>query len=126
VVCAFDYERHARAILAEDVWGYIAGSGADGITRRWNREAFDRLALSGRVLVDMASASTATTLLGMPLDMPIIVAPVAFQKLVYPEGELATVVGASAARAWMTVSCQASATLEEIAQHSATTLLFQL
>ena len=126
VVSAFDYERHARARLPADVWAYISGAGADGITKRWNREAFDRLALSGRVLADMSGASTATELFGMPLDMPLIVAPAAFQMLVHPDGEGATVIGASAAKTWMTVSCQASVSLEEIAAASQTTLLFQL
>lgn len=126
VVSAFDYERHARARLPDDVWAYLAGAGADGITRRWNREAFDRLALAGRVLADMTGASTATTLFGLPLDCPILIAPVAFQKLAHPDGELATVLGASACGAWMCVSCQASVRLEEIAAASQTTLLFQL
>ena len=126
IVSAFDYERHARARLPTDVWAYIDGAGADGITKRWNREAFDRIPLAGRILADMSEASTATSLFGMEMDMPIILAPTAFHMLVHPEGERATVVGASAAKAWMSVSCQASVSLEEIAAVSETTLLFQL
>ena len=123
---AFDYERHARAMLPADAWAYLCGAGADGITRRWNREAFDRRALAGRVLADMAGASTAATLFGLQLDCPVLIAPVAFQKLAHPDGELASVVGASACGAWMCVSCQASVALEEIAAAARTTLLFQL
>ena len=52
VVSAADYERHARERLSADVWAYVAGAGADGATRRWNREAFDSLKLAGRVLAD--------------------------------------------------------------------------
>jgi 4-hydroxymandelate oxidase len=126
VVCACDYERHARAKLPADVWAYIAGAGADGLTRRWNREAFDNLKLAGRVLADMAQASTASTLLGGHLPCPIILAPVAHQKLAHPDGEIATVLGASAASAWMVVSTLASVTIEEIAKASRTTLWFQL
>lgn len=126
VVSAYDYERHARAKLPDDVWAYIAGAGADGLTRRWNREAFDNLRLAGRVLADMTQASTASILFGERLQYPIILAPVAYQKLAHPDGELATVLGASAASIWMTVSTLSSVTIEEIAKASQTILWFQL
>ena len=126
VVCAFDYERHARALLPEDVWAYIAGAGGDGLTRRRNREAFDRLELAGRVLADMEGATTVGTLFGMGLPFPILLAPVAHQKLVHPEGELATALGASACGAWMCVSTLASTTIEEIAAAAQSPLVFQL
>ena len=125
-VSAADYERHARARLPADVWAYVAGAGADGLTQRWNREAFDTRRLVGRVLADMRAASTQSTLFGAPLPYPILLAPVAHQKLVHPEGELAAVLGASAASAWMTVSTLAGTSLEEIAKESGTTLWFQL
>lgn len=126
VVSAADYERHARERLPADVWAYIAGAGADGLTQRWNREAFDRRRLAGRVLADMSGASTESTLLGKPLAAPILIAPVAHQKLVHPDGELATALGASAISAWMTVSTLASVGIEEIAEAAETTLWFQL
>lgn len=125
-VSAADYERYARERLPADVWAYIAGAGADGLTQRWNREAFDRMRLAGRVLADMKGASTETVLFGATLPVPILVAPVAHQKLVHPDGELAALVGASAVSAWMTVSTLASVRLEEIAAASQTTLWFQL
>jgi 4-hydroxymandelate oxidase len=87
VVSAADYERHARATLPADTWAYIAGAGADGLTQHWNREAFDTLRISGRVLADMTNASTASTLFGAPLTCPILIAPVAYHRLVHPDGE---------------------------------------
>ncbi|HRN87108.1 alpha-hydroxy acid oxidase [Hyphomicrobium sp.] len=125
-VSAADYERHAQARLPADVWAYIAGAGADGLTQRWNREAFDGVRLAGRVLADMKAASTESTLFGRELPVPILIAPVAHQKLVHSDGELAAVLGASAVSAWMTVSTLSSVRLEEIAQASQTTLWFQL
>lgn len=125
-VSAADYERHAQMRLPADVWAYIAGAGADGLTQRWNRGAFDSLRLAGRVLADMKGASTETTLLGQPLPVPILVAPIAHQKLVHPDGDLATVIGASAVSAWMTVSTLSSVGLEEVAEAAQTTLWFQI
>ena len=126
VVCADDYARHARSRLPAEIWAYIAGAGADGLTQAWNREAFDQRRLAGRVLADMSGATTACAFLGLAMEHPIIVAPVAYQRLACAEGELATVVGASATKAWMTVSTLASVSIEEIAAHAQTTLIFQL
>lgn len=125
-VSAYDYERYARQLLPADVWAYIAGWGADGITQRANRHAFDSQNLCGRVLTDMRHATTARQLFGRTLAFPIILAPVAFQKLAHSDGELATVLGASAVSAWMTVSTQSSVTLEDVAKAANTTLWFQL
>ena len=100
VVSLADYERHARQILSDPVWAYIAGAGADGLTRRWNREAFDAIRLQGRVLADMRGATTATSLFGREMASPIMLAPVAFQKLVHADGEMATALGAGATGTW--------------------------
>lgn len=121
-----DYERHARAIIPAPSWAYIAGGGADGLTRRWNREEFDNLRLASRVLVDMNEAATGISLFGREMPFPLILAPVAFQKLAHPEGELATALGAGATGAWMTVSTQASVSLEEVAAGAHAPLWFQL
>lgn len=126
VVSLADYERLARERLPEGIWSYIAGAGADGLTRRWNREAFDGLRLEGRVFADMAGASTGTTLLGVDIDAPIILAPVAFQKLAHPDGELASVIGAGATGTVMTVSTQASVSIEDIAADAHAPLWLQL
>src|SRR5690606_18766902 len=126
IVSLADYERHARARLPDPIWAYVAGAGADGITRRWNREAFDRIPLAGRVLRDMEGATTATTLLGLDLAHPILLAPVAFQRLVHADGEIATALGAGAAGTLMSVSTLASVLLEDVAAHAHGPLWFQL
>jgi 4-hydroxymandelate oxidase len=87
VVSAADYERRARATLPADTWAYIAGAGADGLTQHWNREAFDTRHISGCILADMTKASTGSTLFGAPLACPILIAPIAYHKLVHPDGE---------------------------------------
>ena len=114
-----DYERLAHQRLSAGVWAHLAGGGADEHTVRWNREAFDRLRLQGRVLPDVAQAHTRLTLFEQPFDYPILLAPVAHQRLYHPDGELATAVGASALRAGQVVSMQASTSFEAIAASSA-------
>jgi len=74
----------------------------------------------------MRGGSTELELLGLRLPYPILLAPVAFQKLAHSQGELATVLAASAMKAAMVVSTQASVTLEELSGAAETPLWFQL
>ena len=113
-VALADYERHAKARLPAEVWAYVGGAGADGITRAANRSAFDALRLNGRVLADMRGANTRLRLLGADLDHPILLAPTAFHRLLHPEGEAATALGAAATGTGMVVSTQASLPVERI------------
>ncbi len=121
-----DYERHYRRAVDPAIDAYITGAGADGITQRANREAFDRLRLMPRALVDMKGASAATALFGCSMPYPIIVAPMAYHRLVHADGELASVAAAGLTGTWMTVSTQASVALEQVAEHATAPLWFQL
>lgn len=125
-VCLADYERHYRSRVEPSIQAYISGAGADGLTQRSNREAFDRLTLMPRALRDMSHATTTSRLLGEDLASPILIAPMAYHRLVNPEGELATVAAASLTRTWMTVSTQSSVTLEDAAAQAGAPLWFQL
>lgn len=121
-----DYEALARERLSAAVWTYLASGAGDELTLRWNREAYDRLRLMPRVLADFSKATTQVQLLGWTLDHPILLAPVAYHRLFHAEGERATAVGASAARAPLVVSTQASTSLEDIRAAGRGLLWFQL
>jgi len=126
IACASDYERLARERTGPQAWAYLNGGAADELTLHDNRAAFDRLRLRARVLRPLDGGDTALTLFGQRLEHPILVAPMAFQKLAHPDGELATVLGAAALKAAMVVSTQASVELEAIAASAGTPLWFQL
>jgi 4-hydroxymandelate oxidase len=121
-----DYERFARERLSEQAWAYLAGGAADELTLADNRAAFDRLRLRSRVLRDLSGGNTRLRLFGQDFDHPIFLAPVAYQQLAHPDGELASVLAAGAVRAGMLVSTQASIELETIAAAAQTPLWFQL
>lgn len=110
-----DYEELARAKLPAGVWDYVNGGSGAEATLRANREAFDRIGLLPRVLVDVSKCDPTTRLLGAPLASPLGVAPVAYCRLAHPEGEVA-VAEAVGADALMVVSMFASRTLEDIAR----------
>jgi 4-hydroxymandelate oxidase len=121
-----DYEAAAHDRLPAGIWDYISGGSGEEWTLGANREAFARLALRPRALVDVSAPDLSTALLGAPLRAPIGVAPVAYHQLADPEGEVATARAAGAAGQPLVVSVFASRTLEEIAAAASGPLWLQL
>ena len=113
---AADFEALAREKLDEGAYSYFAGGAGDERTLRDNLEAYARRRLRPRVLVDVSGASAATTVLGSEVSMPLLVAPVAFQRIAHPDGEPATARAAAAARTVMCLSTLATASAEEVAR----------
>ena len=114
-----DYERLACAALPEGPLGYYAGGAADERTLRENTAAWARRPLRPRVLVDVSEVSTATTVLGTPVAMPVLVAPTALQRMAHPDGEPGMARAAAAAGTIMTLSTLATSTPAEVAQAAA-------
>jgi len=110
-----DYELAAREIVSPMVWAYVSGGSGDETTLRGNREAFERWRFLPRVLRGMKGASTATTILGQQITLPVIVGPSGRHGLCHVEGEKATARGARAAGTIYTMSTAASFAFEEIA-----------
>src|SRR5438874_11721397 len=110
-----DYERLAEERLEPGPWAYLVGGSGDEWTLRENRAAFERWTFRPRVLCDVSAISTATTVLGTPLELPVLVAPVAYQQLYHEDGECATARGAAAAGTGMAVSTFSTRSHEEIA-----------
>lgn len=91
-------------------------SGAwDEITLRDNRVAFERYKLCPRMLVDVSQRDLSTTILGQSLPLPILIAPMAFQCLAHPEGEIATAKAAAKLGSAMVLSTLATKSIEEVA-----------
>ena len=111
-----DYERLAEEKLEPGAFGYYAGGAGDEWTLRDNVEAYRRWVLRPRVLVDVSSVTTATTVLGTDVSMPILVAPTAFHRLAHPHGELATARGAEAAGTIMCLSTLATSSQAEVVE----------
>jgi len=108
-------EAAARARLDPPVYDYIAGGADAEHTVAGNLAAWSRLALRPHVLRDVAEVSTATTLLGSEVPVPLLVAPMAYHRMADPEGEAASAAGAAAAGAPYVLSTQATMSVEEVA-----------
>ncbi|HET9143254.1 alpha-hydroxy acid oxidase [Actinophytocola sp.] len=94
-VCLADFEHLAQARLPKGVWDFIAGGSGAETTLAANRAALDAVALLPRVLVGVETPDTSCQLLKSEASMPVATAPMAYQRLAHPDGELAM---ASAAR----------------------------
>lgn len=126
LVSVSDYGEYAKQHIRHDIYEYIAGGGADQLTLRRNRQALDKIQLLPKMLTDCTHGSSALNFMGESLRHPVILAPLAFHKLVHPQGEIATAEAASALETTMVVSTLASHKLEDIAQQLDSGKWFQL
>lgn len=125
-VCLTDFEPLAKARMSPMAWEYVNSAAADEITVKWNREAFNRIRLKPRVLVDVSQLDTRVTLFGQEMPFPILLAPTSSHRVTHPEGEIATAHGASVAQATMVLSTLSTTSVEDVAAALKTPLWFQL
>jgi isopentenyl diphosphate isomerase/L-lactate dehydrogenase-like FMN-dependent dehydrogenase len=122
-----ELEALAREALEPGAYAYFAGGAGDELTIADNRAAYARLRLVPRVLRGLADRTTATTVLGRQLRFPALVAPLAYQKVAHPDGELALARAAADAGTGLCLSSLSNYPLEEVAAAAPHGLrLFQL
>jgi isopentenyl diphosphate isomerase/L-lactate dehydrogenase-like FMN-dependent dehydrogenase len=114
-VNVFDVQREAESGLDPGRLGYFSGGAGDELTVGENVEAWRRWRLRPRQLTGIESVSAAGEILGGPVAAPILVAPVAYQRMLHPEGEEAMARAAAAAGTVMCLSTLATATPSEVA-----------
>lgn len=117
LVNVFEVEAMAKRKLSSSGYALIAGG---------DRAAFDRMTFRPRFLINVQDLDLTTELFGEKHFAPILVGPLAEQQQFHPEGELATVRGAGAAKATMVVSSRASQPIEKIAAQAKTSLWMQV
>ncbi len=117
LVNAFEFEAMAKRQLGGAVFERIAGS---------DRRPFDRMTLRPRMMVNTVNLDLTTELFGEKMFAPILVGPISDQERFHAGGELATVQGASAAKAVVVISSRSSRPLEQIVAQSQTTLWYQV
>ncbi len=121
-----EYESLAQERMEPTAWDYYQGGSDDEVTLRANRAAFERIRLRPRIAVDATPLDLSTGVLGIPVSLPILIAPTAYHGLARPEGETLTAAGAGLAKTLMVASTYSSRTMEEIHQAASGPLWFQL
>ena len=110
-----ELEERARRALEPAVFDFYAGGSGDETTLAANVAAWRRVALRPHVLRDVSSVDTRVRVLGHELATPVCVAPMGYQTLAHPDGEVAMARGARRAGALLTVSTRCSRRIEEVA-----------
>ena len=126
ITCAQDYERLAPRFMALPSFEYVAGGSGAGVTAAANRAAFACWAILPRVLADVRQGHTRLTLAGAELAHPLLLAPVAFQKLAHPGGEIESARAAQALDATIISSTLSTYSVEDIATAAGARHWFQL
>ena len=110
-----DAGREGEARLERGPRDYFAGGAGDEITLRDNVEGWGRWRLRPRVLNDVREVSTEAEVLGKPVSAPILVAPVAYQRMAHAEAEAGMAAGAAEAGTVMCLSTLANTRPAEVA-----------
>jgi len=118
VVNIADLRRLAKRRLPRVVFDYIDGGADAEITLRENCRAFDTVTFRPRCAVATASCDLRTTVLGIPLSMPLVLAPVGSSRMFYPRGEEVAARAAGAAGTAYTLSTLSGCRMEDVAAAS--------
>ena len=117
-VMVADLEQRALEAMEPRAASYVcAGAGSED-TMRANRDAFRRWRIVPRMLRDVAERDLATSVLGTEMAAPVMLAPIGVQKIVHPEGELASAAAAAALGLPYVASTASAYSLEQIAEQA--------
>ena len=126
VVNIADLRRLARRRLPRVVFDYIDGGADAEITLRENCRAFDTVTFRPRCAIATVSCDLRTTVLGIPLSMPFVLAPVGSSRMFYPRGEEVAARAAGAAGTAYTLSTLSGCRMEDVAAASSGPVWYQL
>jgi 4-hydroxymandelate oxidase len=126
VVTLEDFEPVARQRLDPQTFEIVRGGAADELTLRWNRQAFERIRLRPRVLVDVSRLTTTLALFGQQLESPVILAPAGVHGRLHPDGELETARGAAPTGTVLVIPSAPTRPVEDVARLSRAAPWYQL
>ncbi|MGK5496597.1 alpha-hydroxy acid oxidase [Streptomyces sp. URMC 125] len=113
--CLADLADAAASILSQEVWDYVAGGAGDESTVELNTRALRDMRVLPRVLNNVSERSTRTSVLGDVCALPLAIAPMAYQRLLHPDGEDATARAAERIGIPFVLPMLSSVAMEEIA-----------
>jgi isopentenyl diphosphate isomerase/L-lactate dehydrogenase-like FMN-dependent dehydrogenase len=123
-VSVSDVRHLARRRLPRMIFDLIDGGAEDEVTMRANEAAFSEIVFRPRTMVDVSHRTLATSVAGMPVATPLVLAPAAGTRVVHPEAERAVARAAGDRQVPYVVTARASFTIEELAEVSRGPLWF--
>ncbi|KAI9315966.1 hydroxyacid oxidase 1-like protein [Dichotomocladium elegans] len=110
-----DFENYARENMAPASYAYYSTGSSSEETLRRNRQVYSKLLIRPKILIDVEKVSTATTVLGQKISIPICVAPTAYHGLAHHEGELASAKATAAMDTLYCLSTNSGYSISEVA-----------
>lgn len=126
ILSILDLDEAAKAVLPPAHYGYLASGVDDDVTVRANREAFQKITVRPRRLVDIRKVDTRVNLFGTEWSLPLLLAPCGSQKAFHPEGEVAAARGANSRHVLQILSSITSSPIEDVAAAAGGTIWYQL
>lgn len=123
-----DAQRLARRRVPRPVFDYIEGGAGSESTVRANQREVEAVQFRPRVgqTAGVPGPDLATTVLGTPVAMPLLLSPVGFTRMMDPRGDVAGARAATAAGTIFTLSSMSGHTIDEVARAADTPPWFQL
>lgn len=121
-----DYRELARRRLPRLIFDYVDGGAFDEATLRANRDDLSKLMLKQKVLRDVSSLDTSTTLFGQRLELPLILAPIGFAGMMARRAEAQAARAAEKAGVPYTLSTVGICPIEEVRRATSKPFWFQL
>jgi L-lactate dehydrogenase (cytochrome) len=116
----------ARRRLPREVFDFVDGAACDEVTAAGNIAALRGTELLPRVLADVSEIELATTVLGEPVSLPLLGAPMGLTGLLHPDAEVALARALHGAGSLSVLSAMASCPVGEVAAAASGPLWFQM
>src|SRR6201990_3136351 len=126
ITCIEDLRVLAQKRVPRMFYDYAdSGSWTEG-TYRANESDFHKIKLRQRVAVNMENRSLATTMIGVPVSMPVALAPTGLPGMQHPDGEILAARAAEKFGVPFTLSTMRICSIEDIAANTTKPFWFQL
>ncbi|HEY0265872.1 MAG TPA: alpha-hydroxy acid oxidase [Rhizomicrobium sp.] len=126
VVNVKDLRRLARARLPDAVYDYLDGAADDEVTLKDSERAFKEVVFKPRFAVATPACDLGVTVLGQKLDLPFLLAPIGYSRLMHPRGELAASAAAGRHGTAYILSTMSGHTIEDVKAQSPGPTFYQL
>ena len=126
VVNVKDLRRLARRRLPDAVFDYLDGAADDEVTLRDSEQAYKEVLFKPRFAVATPACDLSVTVLGHKLDLPFLLGPIGYSRLMHPRGELAASRAAGRNGTAYILSTMSGHTIEDVKAESPGPTFYQL
>lgn len=121
-----DLRTLARTRLPGVIFDYIERGAEDEVTQRRNIDVFNHYAFVPRVLRNVADIQLDTRVQGIPVSMPLVLAPTGLTRMFHHQGEMAVARAAHEMGLIYSLSTVSTTAIEEVPKNTATGNFFQM